>query len=103
MFFRKRNLKMYIFSGIVYFLRLLRNRVRSLYRRGVNETFGKRGGNSRCKCAANKRKNQNKPIVMIPINAKCVQLIELHAFAYCLLCICWVALFHLLEIHERSL
>ncbi len=35
---------------------------------------------------------------MNPINAKCVQLIELHAFAYCLLCICSVALFHLLEI-----
>ena len=35
---------------------------------------------------------------MNPINAKCVQLIELHAFAYCLLCICLVALFHLLKI-----
>ena len=48
---------MYIFSEIVHFLRLLRNRVQSLYRWGVNKTFGKRGGNSRYKCAANKRKN----------------------------------------------
>ena len=33
-----------------------------------------------------------------PINAKSVQLIELHAFAYCLLCVYLSALLHLLEI-----
>ena len=33
-----------------------------------------------------------------PINAKCVQLIELHAFACCLLLFFLVALLHLLEI-----
>lgn len=32
-----------------------------------------------------------------PINAKSVQLIELHAFAYCLLCVYLSALLHLLE------
>jgi len=32
-----------------------------------------------------------------PINAKCVQLIELHAFACCLLSFFLVALFYLLE------
>ena len=31
------------------------------------------------------------------INAKSVQLIELHAFAYCLLCVYLSALLHLLE------
>ena len=32
-----------------------------------------------------------------PINAKSVQLIELHAFAYCLLCVYLSALLNLLE------
>lgn len=34
---------------------------------------------------------------MTPINAKSVQLIELHAFAYCLLCVYLSALLNLLE------
>ena len=33
-----------------------------------------------------------------PINAKCVQLIELHAFACCLLSFFLAALLHLLEV-----
>ena len=33
-----------------------------------------------------------------PINAKSVQLIELHAFAYCLLCVYLSALLNLLEV-----
>lgn len=34
---------------------------------------------------------------MNPINAKSVQLVELHAFAYCLLCVYLSALLNLLE------
>ena len=32
------------------------------------------------------------------INAKSVQLIELHAFAYCILCVYLLALLHFLEV-----
>ena len=35
---------------------------------------------------------------MNPINAKSVQLIELHAFAYCLLCVYLSALLHFLKV-----
>ena len=33
-----------------------------------------------------------------PTNAKSVQLIELHAFAYCILCVYLLALLNLLEV-----